>query len=209
MKKLGYGIAILTVTLGMSQVYAQPHTAQNSLDWSGEYQGKLNKGERVTLTLNTNKKYELTERNAQDMYYHATGKFSFDKKHGSIIHLTNTPKYKTFFVGENFVQPQTRHFFGKKSAHLNKVSEIVYLDVAPEIKPCSHGAGQGECLQVKEFTRDMKGKKIYHNSNWEYFYNQIEGYQHNNKQQETIKVKKIRVENPPADGSSLKYVIQK
>lgn len=184
------------------------HTAENALDWAGEYQGKINRNKQLTLNLQPNYHYELTEQNLKNPPQVSKGIFNFDSKNGSLIHLAQQNKYKTFFVGENFVEVTPNRIWKSSKKQLKKVAEYTYLEVSPEKKMCSHGAGKLECLQVKEFTITSQGKKVYLNQDWEYFYNQIEGYTHNPKKIETIKVKKVNVDNPPADASSLHYILQ-
>lgn len=186
----------------------QAHTAENALDWAGEYQGKINRNTHLTLTLDANHHYELAEQRLKNPPQVSKGMFSFDPKNGSLIHLSQQNKYKTFFVGENFVEVTPNRIWKSSKKQLKKVAEYTYLEVSPEKKMCSHGAGRLECLQVKAFNVDEQGKKIYLNQDWEYFYNQIEGYTHNPKKIETIKVKKVNVDNPPADASSLNYILQ-
>lgn len=57
------------------------------------------------------------------------------------------------------------------------------------------GVGPQKCLQIKEDGQ----------ADWTYFYNQIEGFDYEEGFFYKIKVDIIKVENPPADGSSLKY----
>ena len=44
---------------------------------------------------------------------------------------------------------------------------------------------------------------------WQYFYNQIEGFEHEPGYEYQIIVSKSKIENPPADASSLKYKLVK
>lgn len=199
----------LLITLGLmgcaafSQAAMHTHNAENSLDWAGEYQGKINAKNKVNLILSHNKHYELQDRSPKKPTYLSKGKFTFDVKNPSMIHLVNERKYKKLFVGENFIS------LHKSSKYkVPKVSEITYFDIAPEKKTCSHGAGKGECWQVKEFTKNAKGKKHYINQDWEYFYSNIEGYTPSTTQVDEVKVKKTYLKNVPADASSIRYVVQ-
>lgn len=59
------------------------------------------------------------------------------------------------------------------------------------------GVGPQWCLQIKE-----NGNK-----DWSYFYDEIEGLKYEWGYTYFIKVKKEKVENPPADGSSIKWIL--
>jgi len=81
----------------------------------------------------------------------------------------------------------------------NAVAGEQYLYVGPERQTCSAGAGKMECLQVR---RSADGQ-------WENFYNQIEGFDPQPGVSYYIKVRAIPVANPPADASSLRYVLER
>ncbi|RQO30653.1 hypothetical protein DBR32_07925 [Taibaiella sp. KBW10] len=80
------------------------------------------------------------------------------------------------------------------------VSSIIYgekhLFVAAETQNCSAGVMKKDCLQVK-YDKDQK--------NWELFYDTIEGFQYEKGYNYELIVLDERVDNPPADGSSIKY----
>ncbi len=66
------------------------------------------------------------------------------------------------------------------------------------------GEMQGTCLLVQE--GNMIGTE-----NWEYFYfvDSIEGFNYEPGYVYALEVKKTEVENPPADGSSIRYELVK
>lgn len=70
----------------------------------------------------------------------------------------------------------------------------ITLFVGPELKECV-GVAPMQCMQVK---RSPEGA-------WEFFYNQIEGFTYEPGFEYELRVNEIVVENPPADGSSLRY----
>ena len=45
------------------------------------------------------------------------------------------------------------------------------------------------------------------NTSWNYFYDEIEGFDYEQGYVYDIKARKFNIDNPPADGSSLKYVL--
>ncbi|MFC2995954.1 DUF4377 domain-containing protein [Acinetobacter sichuanensis] len=86
--------------------------------------------------------------------------------------------------------------------------ETIFMEIAPQKRVC-HGIGVTECLQYKKFVFDENGQKIYKNSAWYNLYTPIEGYEHNPTRQATLRIKSYSVKNPPADSSSVRYVLEK
>jgi heat shock protein HslJ len=84
---------------------------------------------------------------------------------------------------------------------------ITFLEIAPETKTCSAGVMQKECLQVREIRYNEQGLKTFTSPEWTNFYDNIEGYQHNNSTRQILRVKKYTIKNPPADASSNAYVL--
>ncbi len=101
-------------------------------------------------------------------------------------------------VFKGLATPETR--YGSKA-------ETIFLEISPETKTCSAGTHQMQCLQVKEVKYNEQGIKTYTSSAWENFYDNIEGYKHNNNQRVIVRVNKYAVKNPPADASSYAYVL--
>ena len=67
---------------------------------------------------------------------------------------------------------------------------------------CDAGAAKMKCLLINRSTDPEKGQ-------WEYFYNSIEGFEFKQGVRQFIRVRIDTIENPPADGSSLKYTLLK
>ena len=61
------------------------------------------------------------------------------------------------------------------------------------------GVGPQKCMMIK------KGD----DSNWLLFYGRIEGFDYEPGYEYVLDVKEERIENPPADGSSIKYILVK
>lgn len=88
------------------------HTAQNSLDWAGVYEGLLPcadcEGIQTKLTLDYDGEYTLDQyylkNNQQLNPSKISGQFSFDQQQQSLIRLDAKADNRTFFVGENFVE---------------------------------------------------------------------------------------------------------
>lgn len=70
------------------------------------------------------------------------------------------------------------------------------LIIGPETKTCDAGVMLKDCYQVK-WTEDQK--------DWEYFYNEIEGFTFELGYLYKLLVSVETISNPPADASSLKY----
>jgi hypothetical protein len=74
--------------------------------------------------------------------------------------------------------------------------EIVTIEVHPSLVTCV-GVDEMQCMQVREPPQ----------SNWTPLYQSIEGFDHEPGVFQTLRVRIVPVSNPPADGSSLKYVL--
>lgn len=90
-------------------------TAENALDWSGEYKGIFPcadcEGIKTELELKSDKTYELTEEYQGKGKEHESkvkGTFSFDANQPSVITLDQNADQRKFFVGENFVEARDK-----------------------------------------------------------------------------------------------------
>ena len=70
--------------------------------------------------------------------------------------------------------------------------------IASETKDCT-GVAPMKCLQVKEKE----------SGNWENFYSNIEGFTYEPGFEYTLKIRTEKIENPPMDGSSIRYILVK
>ena len=83
----------------------------------------------------------------------------------------------------------------------------VFMEVAAQRKPCSHPLIPNmQCLQVREVRYDDKGLKT-GTGDWQALYQDIEGYEHVDGVRNVLRLKKYDVKNPPADASSVAYVL--
>ena len=115
----------------------------------------------------------------------------------SSLKLTNAAGDILLFKGEPTAQ--TRY---------GGPGERVFLEIAAQTKPCSHPLiPDKQCLQVREIKYDDKGLKIGTPGAFENFYSDIEGYTHESGVRNVLRVKRYKIANPPADGSSLAYVL--
>lgn len=87
--------------------------------------------------------------------------------------------------------------------------ETVFLEVAAQTKPCGHPLiPDKQCLQVRELEYDDNGLKTGTDGAFGNFYSGIEGYTHEPGIRNVLRVKRYTIKNPPADGSSLAYVLE-
>ena len=86
--------------------------------------------------------------------------------------------------------------------------ETAFLEVAAQTKPCSHPLiPDKQCLQVRELHYDERGIKTGTPGDWQPLYQDIEGYEHADGVRNVVRVKRYAIKNPPADGSSIAYVL--
>jgi len=86
--------------------------------------------------------------------------------------------------------------------------EIVFLEVAPQAQPCHHPLmPNARCLQVRQIYYDANGRKITTTNRWEPLYQQVEGYQHEEGVRNVVRVKRFKVQNPPADAPDTVYIM--
>ncbi len=75
-------------------------------------------------------------------------------------------------------------------------AEVMTVFVGPELVDCE-GEGSQKCMLVKENQED----------DWELFYDQIDGFDYEERYDYEIAVRVEDVPNPPAGGSSLRWIL--
>ena len=102
---------------------------------------------------------------------------------------------------------QTHTFTGKMTPETKyqTQAETIFLEVSPQTKSCT-GVTAQTCLQVKQIQYDAKGLKTSQDQDWRLFYDKIEGFQHNPKAHQIIRVKRYEIKNPAADQSKYAYI---
>jgi len=75
---------------------------------------------------------------------------------------------------------------------------VTKLTIASQTRDCS-GVGKQKCMLVK------KGNA----ADWEFFYDQIQGFNYEEGYEYVLNVEEQKVENPPADASSIRYRLVK
>jgi len=83
----------------------------------------------------------------------------------------------------------------KNSNHTTLTSDSIKTYYIAPVKVDRIGVGPMKCLLVKS---KMEAQ-------WQYFYQKINGFEHEWGQTSIIKVKETKMDNPPADGSSLQF----
>ena len=84
--------------------------------------------------------------------------------------------------------------------------ETIFLEVAAQTQPCTHGAAQMQCLQVRELKYDNAGRKTIA-GDWQHFYGDIQGYQHDSNTRNVLRIKRYPIANPAADAGRFAYVL--
>jgi len=107
-----------------------------------------------------------------------------------------------------FIDGTRWQFNGQPTAQTQYGSapERMFLEVGPERKPCSAGAGRYQCLQVREIRYGDNGVKTY-TGQWENFYSEIEGYKHEAGVSNVLRINRYKRQNVPADASAYAYVL--
>lgn len=84
----------------------------------------------------------------------------------------------------------------------------MFLEVDSQLRKCSHPLIPNyQCLWVRERSYDDNGVALKPSDEWHFLYQSIEGYQHEAGIRNVVRVKKFDVKNPPADASSVAYVL--
>jgi len=105
---------------------------------------------------------------------------------GDMLMFTGTPT------------PQTRY---------GSAGTTVFFEVAPQRAPCSHPLIPNmQCLQVRERSYAANGT-LATQGDWQPLYQEIEGYAHTPGIRNVLRVQKFSVKHPPADASSVAYVL--
>jgi hypothetical protein len=86
--------------------------------------------------------------------------------------------------------------------------ERAFLEVAAQTVPCNHPLIPGkQCLLVRERHFDEQGLPSGTPGEWQPLNQDIEGYTHTQGIRNVLRVKRFNISNPPADGSSVAYVL--
>ncbi len=103
----------------------------------------------------------------------------------------------------------TLRFSGEPTAEtrFGGPGERVFLEVAAQRVPCHHAMiPDYQCLHVREISYDDQGLKT-GEGEWQFLYQDIEGYTHEPGVRNVLRLNRFNVANPPADGSSIAYVL--
>lgn len=105
---------------------------------------------------------------------------------------------------------ETLRFHGVPTAETRYGGEgtTEFLEVAPETVPCNHPLRpDARCLQVRALSYDADGLRTGEPGPWEVLGAPIEGYTHQPGVRNVLRVKRWKIENPPADASSIARVL--
>ncbi|WP_363799553.1 META and DUF4377 domain-containing protein [Lysobacter firmicutimachus] len=83
-----------------------------------------------------------------------------------------------------------------------------FFEVDAQRRTCPHPLMPNhQCLWVRERKYDGNGVALKPDGEWQFLYQEIEGYTHEPGVRNVVRVKKFDVKNPPADASSVAYVL--
>lgn len=133
---------------------------------------------------------------AKDLFNNRKAPFILDAKDPQKPTLTLIAASGQKYVFSGKMTPETQY---------QTQAETIFLEVAPQTKPCKGVAAQ-TCLQVREIKYAENGVKMQVDKNWNLFYDKIEGFEHNPKERQIIRVKRYEIKNPAADQSKYAYV---
>lgn len=84
----------------------------------------------------------------------------------------------------------------------------MFLEVDSQLRDCPHPLMPNhKCLWVRERKYDANGVVVQPQGEWQFLYQDIEGYTHEAGIRNVVRVKKFDIKNPPADASSVAYVL--
>lgn len=84
----------------------------------------------------------------------------------------------------------------------------VFLEVAPDEVPCNDPLRpEAQCLNVREVHFDDSGSRTGEYGEWQVLGQPIEGFTHEPGTRNVLRVQRFEIADPPADGSSLAWVL--
>ena len=87
-------------------------------------------------------------------------------------------------------------FAFKTKKIVKKAAPVIKMYVGPQLEDCQ-GERPMKCMMVRKSEQ----------AQWEYFYAGIEGFNYKEGYNYVLLVKEVQVKNPPADGSSIRFVL--
>lgn len=94
------------------------------------------------------------------------------------------------------------------SARYGGPGETMFVEVAPARVACHHPMIPNyQCLQVREIRYDAKGIKEAPSGEWQFLYENIEGFEFREGERKVLRLKKFKRTATPADASSIAYVL--
>lgn len=83
-----------------------------------------------------------------------------------------------------------------------------FFEVDAQRRSCPHPLiPNHQCLWVRERKYDANGVALKPEGDWQFLYQEIEGYTHEPGVRNVVRVKKFELKNPPADAPSVAYVL--
>ena len=126
-----------------------------------------------------------------------TSTFAVQPGPAPVLTLTSATGDVLTFTGE----PTAETRFGS-------AGERVFLEIAPQPEACNHPLIKDmKCLQVREIKFDDNGIRTGTPGEFQPLYQDIEGFAHEAGVRNVVRVNRFTIANPPADGSSVAYVL--
>lgn len=136
------------------------------------------------------------ERAASQWFGEQTLAVSLEAGEAPLLSLRHADGSQLHFRGQ--ATPETRY---------GGPGERVFLEVQAQRIDCSHPLMPDyRCLNVREVHYDENGIRT-GTGDWQALYQDIEGYEHQPGIRNVLRLKRFTVPNPPADASSMAYVL--
>lgn len=84
--------------------------------------------------------------------------------------------------------------------------DTIFMEIQPQKVACNHPLmPNASCLKVRTISYNKQGIKTAQGE-WQYFYDEIQGYEHHEDTRVVLRVKRYAIANPPADASAFAYI---
>ncbi len=156
----------------------------------------LRVGQLVSTQMACADNWLMTREQGVGRFFSVPVSYQLNRTEPPSLVLTNDHGERLTFAGE----PTADTRYGGNS-------ERIFLEVQPRRVACHHPLiPDYQCLSVREITYDDRGIKV-STGEWQFLYQEIEGYQHQPGVRNVLRLKRYTLANPPADASRYVYVL--
>lgn len=158
--------------------------------------GKITTGNLMSTLIGCPSALAKQEQYAGSIFDKRAVPFSIDSRNVEqpTLTLTDAQGQQVVFTGK--MTPETKY---------QSQGETIFLEISPETKPCT-GVAPQTCLLVREIKFNDQGVRTQVDKDWTYFYDHIDGFEHNPKERQVVRIKRYELKNPAADQSKYAYV---